>query len=133
MTKKVSIKKIQKEIWEECRRLKQPEFDGCYTCGKKTMSGSDKQLGHMIPKKICPMSLKYELTFLRWQCMWCNLRLGGNGALFTEHMMKEKGSKEVSVMFQLYHLLKEIEKNITQKTRLDFYLILLEEYKKRKV
>lgn len=127
----MTSKQIQKLIWQECRRLKQKEFNGCYTCGKTTMTGSDKQLGHMIPKKICPSSIKYDLRYLRWQCMWCNLKLGGNGALFTERMINELGYKEVKKMFQYFHDVKEIEKNATEKQRLTFYTNLLAEMKQR--
>lgn len=126
----ISSKAIQKKIWDECRRIKQKEPAICYTCGQKNLKGSNRQLGHMIPKKICPMSLKYELAYLRWQCMFCNLRLGGSGALFTYNMIEEKGYEKVMAMFGLYHILKKTEKGVKPKARMQYFIDLLDEYKK---
>lgn len=118
---KTSISKIQREIWKECRRIKDKRIVNCYTCGARDLQGANKQLGHMWAKASLGAVLKYELDILEWQCSSCNIWRGGMGADFYKKKLKElkKGRME------------ELEKlrNKTVKAY-DFYLELLDEYKK---
>ena len=86
---KQPISKIQKKIWEECRRIKDRPVVNCYTCGAKDLQGSNKQLGHMWAKASLPAILKYELDILEWQCATCNIWRGGMGADFYKKKLKE--------------------------------------------
>lgn len=99
--KKLSIGKLQKILWQECRRVADilyPPKNGityCYTCGKP-ISGSNKQLGHLLAKSVCGAFLKYDVyRNLRWQCYYCNINLGGNGAIFCRRMIEENGQDYV--------------------------------------
>lgn len=131
--KKPSISSIQKQIWQECRRLSGvSKATHCFTChrpfeveGKKV----NKQLGHFIPKVFLPMELKYDLRYLRPQCYFCNINLGGSGALFYYNLVTEIGQKEVDKLFLDYFVYKDEDKR-TEKEKREFYLDLLEEYKK---
>ena len=69
---KQPISKIQRDIWNECRRIKDRPIVDCYTCGAKDLQGSNKQLGHMWSKATLSACLKYELDILEWQCSRSN-------------------------------------------------------------
>jgi hypothetical protein len=122
---KSETRKIQDELWQECRRisLKRYEKDGkhhCFTCGKE-VDGINKQLGHFIPNSVGGALLRYNLDNLRIQCYYCNINLGGNGSEFYRRLVIEKGQQYVDDLF----LLKQKTTNA-----LDHYKKLLEEYNK---
>lgn len=121
---KQNVRKIQDLIWAECRRIviEQYGYNGmvdCYTCGAKNLQGSNKQLGHMWAKASLGAYLKYDIRLLRFQCMRCNIHLGGQGAIFYKRMLKEEGKKYMDKL--------EKDRNITVKST-DWYISLLEEY-----
>lgn len=119
---KQKISTIQNKIWAECKRIIRKRYGSeCYTCGKKELSGSNWQTGHMIPKSTLGAYLKYDLRLLRPQCYSCNINYGGQGALFIERMRKIEGNKYVDQILT--------DRQITVKAY-DFYLELLEQYKK---
>jgi len=100
--KKLTSKELQNKIWIECRRVanlryknKKGGFD-CYTCGANGLFGVNKQLGHMIPKSYCKPFMKYDMRNLRFQCMRCNVHMGGMGALFIERMRGVDGDMYVA-------------------------------------
>lgn len=102
---KQSISKLQRLIWKECKRIADiiyPPIRGqsyCYICGR-LISGSNKQLSHLIPKSVCGAFLKYDVfRNLKWCCFNCNINLGGNLAEYYRKMLKENGQK---YMDQLY-------------------------------
>lgn len=98
---KQSISKLQRELWQECRRVANiiyPE-SVCYICSRP-ISGSGKQLAHLIPKSVCGAYLKYDVyRNLKWCCYNCNINLGGNLAEYYIKMLKENGQE---VMDKLY-------------------------------
>ena len=124
--KKLNIVKLQKLLWQECRRVadvlyvKPQAPTTCFTCGKP-ISGSNKQLGHFLPKSVCGSFLKYDMRNLRWQCYYCNINLGGNGAVFYKNLVNEKGQEYVDILF--------LDKQKSIKAY-DHYIWQLEEYKK---
>lgn len=96
--KKITISKLQKELWQECRRIANDiyvDHNGCvdcYTCDAKDLQGSNKQLGHVPwPKSVLSAYLKYDMRCLRWQCYHCNINCGGMGAEAYKRMLKEEG------------------------------------------
>lgn len=117
---KQSISKIQRDLWQECRRIKHKDTVNCYTCGAKDLQGSNRQLGHMWSKASLPAILKYELDILEWQCSSCNIWRGGMGADFYKRKLKELGKKRMEELERL--------RNQTGKAY-DIYLDLLEKYK----
>lgn len=120
-TSKQPISLIQRKLWEECRRIKSYKKSDCYTCGAKDLQGSNRQLGHMWAKASIGALLKYELDILEWQCARCNIWGGGMGADFYKKKLKELGQKRMNEL--------EAMRNKTVKAY-DFYLELLEKYKK---
>ena len=122
--KKLTIKELQDKIWIEVRRIiKNRELNECYTCGAQNLVGSNCQVGHMIPKAYLKNYLKYDLRLLKFQCMRCNLRLGGNGALFITKMRQIEGDEYVD------GILKDLKKEIEPKLLYGFYENLLAKYK----
>lgn len=122
---KSAIRKIQDEIWVECRRIVKEQYGtSCYTCGAKNLEGKNWQCGHMWAKASLGAYLKYDIRLLRPQCMRCNLHFGGQGAIFYKRMLKEEGK---DFMEQL-----EKDRNVTVKA-IDHYTDLLAYYKTVKI
>lgn len=117
---KQNISKIQRDIWQECRRIKDRPIVDCYTCGAKDLQGNNKQLGHMWSKATLSACLKYELDILEWQCSRCNIWNGGMGADFYKRKIKELGKKRMEEL--------ESKRNESVKAY-DYYLELLNKYK----
>ena len=97
--KKGTLARAKKDCWDAFSLLKKLESseDGewtkCYTCGKPIKIGtSDCQGGHMFPKKAFS-GIWLEEDNVRPQCYYCNINLGGNGAIFAERMKKEIGEQ----------------------------------------
>jgi hypothetical protein len=123
---KSPLKQIQEKLWKECKRIILKKYDNtCYTCGATNLSGSNCQLGHFIPSHYCGPFLRYDIRCLRIQCMFCNMRLGGNGAVFYRNLVQEVGQEEVDNIFKDFDNRKEVKIK-----PLDFYTKLLEQYKK---
>lgn len=122
---KSETRRIQTLLWQECRRVqieKYKQKDGtwkCFTC-EKPIDGSNKQLGHFIANSVGGALLRYNLNNLRLQCYYCNINLGGNGAIFYKNLLKEKGQAHIDELFKL--------KGLTTKA-IDTYKELLENYK----
>ena len=122
---KQSISKIQRDIWEQCRRIvfERDNIDGkidCYTCPAKDLQGSNRQLGHVpYPKATLSAFLKYDLRLLKYQCMRCNCHMGGMGAEAYRRMLEENGQE---FMDQL-----QKDRQVSVKA-MDWYLQLLEKY-----
>lgn len=118
---KTPISKIQRLLWEECKRIIKARYKStCYTCGKTGLVGSNRHTGHMLAKASLGAYLKYDLRLLRPQCYHCNINLGGMGALFIEKMRKIEGDEYVDQILR--------DRNKTVKAY-DHYLLLLEQYK----
>lgn len=58
---------------------------------------------------------------LRWQCYYCNINLGGNGAVFYKKLVEIEGQKYVDQLF--------LDKQKSIKAY-DHYIWQLEEYEK---
>lgn len=123
---KQSISLIQRKIWD-CIKIivrhtyKKPDGTwNCYTCGRPILEPKDAQTGHMLAKASVGAFLKYDLRILRIQDYWCNINLGGNGAVFIENMRKEMGHEHVDQILR--------DRQVTVKAY-DFYVELLAKYK----
>lgn len=130
--KKLTIGKLQKILWEECKRIirykyrlkgaqNAPETWECYTCGKIITDKKNAHTAHFIAKAVCGAFLKYDLRNLRICCMMCNVWLGGNGSLYYRNMVEREGQEYVDILF------KDKERSIKA---YDHYLWQLQEYKK---
>lgn len=93
--KSKSVKKKQEDkLWDLCKIITRSIYPNtCYTCDKSGLEGSNWHTGHMWAKASLSNHLKYDLRILRPQCFWCNINLGGNGAVFYARMLKENGKK----------------------------------------
>lgn len=119
---KQPISKIQKLLWEQCKRIIRTRYPNtCYTCGRTGLEGSNWHTGHLWAKASLGANLKYDLRVLRPQCYFCNVNCGGRGAEYYAKMMRELGQEYMDNL--------ERERQITVKAY-DHYKKLLEEYKK---
>lgn len=120
---------LQDKIWLLCKNIIRSRYPHiCYTCGAENLSGCNLHTGHMIPKKVCPPQMKYDLRNLRNQCQKCNLRSEGMGAMFYRHMLNLEGEKYVDKIVTDY--LGHKENKLKPKEIIEYYTQLLEEYKK---
>lgn len=118
---KQSISKIQRDLWQECKRIIREQFGNtCYTCGAKNLQGSNWHTGHMWAKASIGAYLKYDLRLLRPQCYFCNINCGGRGAEFYAKMLKIEGQPYIDRL--------EKDRHVTVKAY-DHYVKLLEEYR----
>lgn len=124
--KKPTIGKLQKDLWEHCKRIIRDIYkrnDGtwiCYTCDKIIRSKVDAHTSHFIPKSICGAFLKYDLRNLRVTCFRCNIWLSGNQSFFYRNLVRDMGKEYVDQLF--------IDQQKSVKAY-DHYLELLTKYK----
>lgn len=119
---KQPISKLQKLIWDECKRIVRSRYKDCYTCPAKNLQGSNAHTGHgPWPKACLSAFLKYDLRCLRLQCYSCNVNKGGMGHEFGKRLLAEIGPE---AMAQL-----ERDRGVTVKAY-DHYAKLLEQYRK---
>lgn len=89
---KASISKIQRDIWEEIKRIvRRDQPNTCYTCNRKGLEGANWHCGHLWAKASLGAYMKYDLRVIKSQCYHCNINLGGAGAEFYKRMLKEEG------------------------------------------
>ena len=87
-----ALKTVKNKLWLLCKLLTRRRYKNvCYTCDKTGLVGANFQTGHLIPKSVLPTYLKYDLRVLRPQCGYCNLQLGGNGAIYEKRMRDREG------------------------------------------
>ena len=88
---------LQDKIWKLCRKYIHSKYPPiCYTCYKECgKNGKNKHTGHYIPKRALNPYLKYDPRVLRPQCYHCNMNLGGMGADYHIHLVKEMGQDHV--------------------------------------
>lgn len=123
--KKLTISKLQKKLWDECRRIIRARYGNtCFTCFKGGLEGSNWHTGHGYPKGSLGAAMKYDLRILRPQCYNCNINLGGMGAVFWRHLESQIGLEESELLYELC----QESRRVSIKAH-DYYLRLLEEYK----
>ena len=117
-TQKIST--VQRLLWGECKRIIRAKYGNkCFTCERQNLGGSNWHTGHLLAKASVGAYLKYDLRILRPQCYFCNINLGGNGAIFIENLRKIEGNEYVDQILK--------DRQITVKA-MDHYLTLLEKY-----
>jgi len=117
------IKLLQEKIWIECRRITRERYPHtCYTCGAENLVGANLHTGHMIAKKFVKNFLKYDLRILRPQCYYCNMKCGGNGALYYRNMIACEGQEYVD------SIVADLGVKIPQKELYNFYTDLYNKY-----
>jgi hypothetical protein len=94
----------------------------CFTCHRYA-EGSGYHAGHCIPRASGGLLLYFHEKNVNGQCYYCNINLGGNGAVYNE-MLREKYGDEV-----IKELLALKQKNI--KYTIDDYKEKIEFYKQK--
>ena len=93
---KQPVSKLDRKLKELCKQIIRLKYGNeCYTCGKKGLSGSNWQTGHMIAKKALGSFLRWDLRVLRPQCFHCNINCGGMGNDFRRLMIIREGQEYV--------------------------------------
>lgn len=125
--RKVTVTQLKKKLWEECKRIVRKTYisdDGvyrCFTCGKLIENMSSVHTSHFIPSAACGAYLRYDLRNLRICCYFCNVNLGGNGAVFYRRLVETEGQEYVDKLFT--------DKNISIKADLQWYQSKIDECK----
>lgn len=123
---KESVTALKKKLWEECKRIVRAKYikDGhyyCFTCDKRIDNLSSVHTAHFIPSASCGAYLRYDLRNLRICCYFCNVNLGGNGAMYYKKLLETEGQEYVDQLFK--------DKNVTIKADAHWYKEKIEEYK----
>jgi len=118
---KTPIAKLKNTLWELCKSIvRRRDGNTCFICGKKDLEGAGWHTGHFIPSSTCGAFLRYNLRNLHSSCYYCNINLGGNGALFLLRLEEEYGREFVDQIIR--------DKNISIKADILFYQKTIEEY-----
>ena len=105
LKKERSVSSLAKKVWaltrEKALKEQADEFGrvNCYTCSAKDLQGANRQLGHGYSKGALGITMQYDLRILRWQCFYCNLRMGGMGAVFWKNLEAEYGKEVADKLF----------------------------------
>ena len=99
--KKNTLSYWKKRLWTEFSIYIRTRDDfTCFTCGK-VGAGSGIHAGHMIPKKIGGLSLYFCEQNVNAQCYYCNINLGGNGAIYAAKFIDVYGQEEFDMIMYL--------------------------------
>lgn len=86
------------------------EFPICFTCGRPTQNaGHFKEAGRF-------KSVEFDPDNLRGQCVYCNLRLHGNLAIYADNLREDLGVRKYKALLERAH-----------KGYIDYYPNLLKE------
>lgn len=124
--KSKSLKKLKQECWELCKQITRARCIAkngvlkCYTCGRLIDEPKKAHTGHCLPSGSCGALLRHHLDNLRVQDYYCNINLGGNGAIFITNLRAEIGDERVDAMLAL--------RNKTVKADSIFYQNLIHSY-----
>lgn len=123
--KKLSLTKLKKKLWEECRRIiRARDGNVCYTCGKTELVGSDWHTGHFITSSVCSAEMRYDLGNLASQCSFCNIHRSGNWPAYEAHLIRDYGGDFPA------NLKRRNEETKGKQYDSLWYLSKIEEYKK---
>lgn len=105
---KTPIAKSKEILWDTVKALiRKRDGNKCFICGKSDLSGAGWHGGHFIPSSTCGMFLRYDIRNVHSSCYYCNINLGGNGAMFYKRLAEEYNQDFVNKLF--------IDKNKTVK------------------
>lgn len=102
-----TVGKLKKTLWELCKEITRARYrnkDGtftCYTCGRLIDEAKKAHTGHGIASAVGGALLRFHLDNLRIQDYFCNVNLGGNGAVFHKNLIEEIGQERVDELFRL--------------------------------
>lgn len=89
-TRQDTVGKLKQKIWAITRQIIiKLHGSDCYTCPARTLTGSNRHIGHFIASSVCSAQLRYSLENLRPQCYRCNIHLSGNWIAFEAHLRQD--------------------------------------------
>ena len=108
------LKKLKKQLWDLAKEYCRKKWGNtCYTCGKKSLKGSDWHTCHFIPSALCWFELDYSPANLRPGCYHCNINLGGNGSAFYDRLLRDEGQDYINGIFKMKNQTKIIKPSIS--------------------
>lgn len=116
--KVVTITKRKKDLWKIVSPfIRNRDLKKCFTCPREAVHA-----GHFLPSGNCGALLRYHPRNIHGQCYFCNINLGGNGAVYYTKMVNKYGQEYVNKLF-------DIKNQTTIKADEYFYLTLTDLYK----
>lgn len=119
-----SVSQLKKILWKLVSNfIRERDKFTCISCGR-TGSGGQIHAGHFLPSGNCGALLRYHPKNIHAQCYFCNINLGGNGAIYYTKMVEKYGQDYVNRLI-------EIKNQTTISADREFYAILTEYYKEK--
>lgn len=119
--KATPLKKLKKALWELCKQIvRKRDGNSCFICGKANLEGAGWHTGHFVPSSTCGVFLRYDLRNLHSSCYYCNINLGGNGAMFYRRLEEIYGKDFLESIFR--------DKQLTTKADSFFYEDKIKKY-----
>lgn len=98
--KSKTLAKWKKELWELCKQtVRKRDGNKCVICGQQNLVGSNWHTGHLIPRSTCGALLRYDIRNLHSSCYYCNINLGGNGAMYLRYIESNYGKDFADNLF----------------------------------
>lgn len=128
---KTPLAKTKEKLWKTLRQVViKRDGDVCIACGKKPIGGAGQHGGHLIPSSTCGTFLRYDLRNIFSECYFCNINLGGNGAVFLRSIEFLYGKKFVERLFKDKQ--REVKWGVKELEQLnDYYTTLLDKTDKQ--
>ena len=124
--KKTEVQKLKLKLWELCKQIiRKRDGNRCVVCGKQGLEGSGWHTGHFIASSVCGAFLRYDIRNLHSSCYYCNVNLGGNGAVFHESLERDYGLPFVKQIMVNRHVIMKADKHFYQR-KIDEYTKLVE-------
>lgn len=118
-----SISKLKKDLWKLVSlNIRKRDGIKCITCSKLSRKKGSNHAGHFLPSGNCGTLLRYHPRNIHSQCYFCNVNMGGNGAVYYTKMVEKYGQEYVTKLFQ-------IKNQTTIQADRYFYNSLIELYK----
>lgn len=101
--KKSAISRLKKKLWKVFTTfIKARDGRRCFTCGRLIEPGKGLHCGHFIPSKVCGYELRYDEDIVHVQCYFCNINLGGFGAMYYVKMVEKYDQEFVNKIFKRF-------------------------------
>lgn len=101
-SKRNSLASYKKKLWKVFSQyIKLRDGPQCFVCGKTGLKGQNWHVGHCIPKAAGGLLLYFHEQNNHSCCYFCNINLGGNGAVYNQRIREVYGNEMMDELLRL--------------------------------